>query len=193
MNKLVSWVIGAILCFGVPYGLAHAAKSKKAVKQELRRDQRRGDISFRFSAGPQIYQMSTASGELLSSTIGERAFALTLIPEYTYHFLKSTSFFVSLPLEIDVDLVVGTTVGFGIGVGIRQYFSSYFFMDAQLSISFIRRSLGRLEFGGFALGVGVSIPMGERFRLLVIGQAPFNFIDGFLLSIRGYLGLETFF
>ena len=192
--SLFGWV-ALLLFFHLPLsrvGLA-ASKRKKQVRANIQRDQRRGDISFRFSVGPQIYQMTTASGELLSTTIGERAFSLNLIPEYTYHFLDRTSFFVSLPLEIDVDIVVGATVGLGLGVGLRQHLTSFFFLDAQILLSFIRRSLFRLEFGGFAIGLGLSIPMGERFRLLVTAQTPFNFVDGFFLSIQGYLGFETFF
>ena len=191
--------LGWMLLLSISFqGQVQAASSgKKQVKNKVRRDQRQGDISLRFSAGPQLYQMSTASGELLSSTIGERAFAITLLPEYSYYFLQNTSLFISVPLEIDVDLVVGATVGLGLGVGIRHHFRSFLFFDGQILLSFIRRSLLRLEFGGFAVGVGLSIPLGERFRLLVIGQVPFNFIDGFrflfLLSVRGYLGFETFF
>lgn len=171
-----------------------AANSKDNNNQKVSGSyQRYGDISFRFSAGPKLFQMSTASGELLSSTIGERTFSLYFNPEYSYYFGEKFSIFANIPFVVDVDLLVGTTVGFGVGVGLRYHIIPYLYIDLETNISFVRESFFRLEFGGLALGLGFSIPLSSQVRLLLIGQVPFNFIDGFVLSVRGFLGFESFF
>lgn len=193
-RHLLVWLF---LCLGVLFGvLAEAwaeAESKNPPASQVFREQRRGDISFRFSAGPQLYQFSTASGELLSTAIGERSFSLYFFPEYSYYFLEKFAFFGIIPFVVDVDLLVGTKFGFGISAGVRYFFIPLVYADVQMTISFMRRSTLLLEFGGFAVGLGVSIPLAQQARLLVIAQAPFNFIDGFVLSVRTYLGFEVYF
>lgn len=173
--------------------LQAASGDKNTPTNQVFREQHRGDISFRFSVGPQLYQFSTASGELLSTAIGERSFSLYFFPEYSYYFLEKLAFFGSLPFVVDVDLLVGTKVGFGLSAGVRYFVVPWVYVDVQMTINFMRRSTLLLEFGGFALGLGFSIPLTQQARLLVIGQAPFNFIDGFVLSLRAYMGFEIYF
>ncbi len=187
---LFAWSMLALLA-SAP---AWAEKSKKnQTPQVLAKYQRYGDISFRFTAGTQVYELSSLSGEFLSTTIGERTFSLFLVPEYSYYFGEKWSLFASIPVIIDVDLLVGTTGGFAVNAGLRYHIIQYLFLDLQASLSFVRKGLFRIEFGGLAMSLGLSFPLGSQVRLLVVGQAPFNFIDGFVMSVRTYLGIEAFF
>lgn len=173
---------------------AWAAKSKKKQDTQISaKYQRYGDISFRFTAGTQVYELSSLSGELLSTTIGERTFSLFLVPEYSYYFGEKWSLFASIPVIIDVDLLVGTTGGFAVNAGLRYHLIQYLYLDLQASLSFVRKGLFRIEFGGLAMSLGFSFPLGSQVRLLIVGQTPFNFIDGFVMSVRTYMGIEAFF
>lgn len=197
LSRYLWHYIACIILFGILLYIApiHSASANTNPKKQTpsqNHTSRIGDVFLRINLGTQFMHISNASGETIISNIGERAFSLLFTPEYGYFPLDFLCIFVSLPVGIDVDTIVGATWSMMLGFGTRFYYGPVF-ADIQLAVSFVSRSYLSLEFGGIIFGAGVTIPISQQFRLLLLAQAPLNIFNGFNLGLRGMSGLEIFF
>ena len=155
--------------------------------------QRLGDVSLRISAGTEFFKFSNATGEFISSGIGENSLSLFLQPEYNYYWENNLSFFISFPLSLEIDPRIGALFNLELKSGLRLQIGEYFFTGWSAKLIFIRRTKLYFNFGGLALELGTNLPITERYRLFLTLSIPFNFTSGFYIYLRTYLGFEVFF
>lgn len=157
-----------------------------------------GDAVLRIDPGAKVLRFSNTSGEGLLLTIGPQDIDLSLQIEYGYFWKERTVLFLALPLGFEYDPVVALLFTGQLGLGLRQFFS-LFFVDFQLNLTWMKRNLLRVEFGGLLLGAGVALPLQERVRLTLTARLLLQFdwaiykqvdIKGIRLGLYTMAGVE---
>ena len=173
---------------------SHKRNIKKISKKSLLKQKTIGDVTLRISSGVHLFSLSDVTGEFTQKYVGDRdAVDILLVFEYAYFWKDNTALVFSLPFILEIYPSVNPLLTINAGIGVRQYLMRYFFAEGQIYFSPFSRSVFRLEFAGFMLGIGASIPFLSRYRFFITAQFPFNFIQGFQIGINSLIGLEVLF